>query len=303
MKGDACDICDSSNNYHGNPNNGGTCYYDLKTDYQFTFNLSKPDDEHYTGINFMNIPLSSDRDVDFTVNCSRNAFLNITWKSRSHPQEQFKARELSCTYFRTKFEYKDFNFGKDENVTFYVYVYNFTTPFWLQISFSQFPKIDLVHFFVTFFSCFISLLIIAAVLYKIKHKYDSYRRRQRMIVEMEEMASRPFAVTTLEFERKQDPGQAEKKDTNPDLRKRKRSSNKPGQITLEPLINQKAAVLSLFIQLPSGDSEWTPPGHSGLVIGSALVTLGHQRKQSLEHGKTDKHKHRKQAFASHDTCV
>ena len=27
-------------------------------------------------------------------------------------------------------------------------------------------------------SCFLSLLIIAAVLYKIKHKYDSYRRRQ-----------------------------------------------------------------------------------------------------------------------------
>ncbi len=29
---------------------------DLATDYQFTFNLSKPDDRHYTQINFMNIP-------------------------------------------------------------------------------------------------------------------------------------------------------------------------------------------------------------------------------------------------------
>ena len=31
---------------------------DLKTDYQFTFNLSKREDDHYTGINFMNIPSS-----------------------------------------------------------------------------------------------------------------------------------------------------------------------------------------------------------------------------------------------------
>lgn len=33
-------------------------------------------------------------------------------------------------------------------------------------------------FVVAPFSCFLSLLIIAAVLYKIKHKYDNYRRRQ-----------------------------------------------------------------------------------------------------------------------------
>lgn len=30
----------------------------LRTDYQFTFNLSKPDDQYYTGINFMNIPVA-----------------------------------------------------------------------------------------------------------------------------------------------------------------------------------------------------------------------------------------------------
>jgi len=30
----------------------------LRTDYQFTFNLSKPDDNYYTGINFMNIPVA-----------------------------------------------------------------------------------------------------------------------------------------------------------------------------------------------------------------------------------------------------
>ena len=73
-----------------------------------------------------------------------------------------------------------------------------------------------------YFSCFLSLLIIAAVLYKIKHKYDGYRRRQRMIVEMEEMASRPSAAITLEIEKKYDNCMAEKKDNNLELRKRKR---------------------------------------------------------------------------------
>ena len=34
---------------------------DLRTDYQFTFNLSKNEDRHYTGINFMNIPMSVSR--------------------------------------------------------------------------------------------------------------------------------------------------------------------------------------------------------------------------------------------------
>ena len=72
------------------------------------------------------------------------------------------------------------------------------------------------------FSCFLSLLIIAAVLYKIKHKYDGYRRRQRMIVEMEEMASRPSAVIALEIERKYDNCMADKKDNKLELRKRKR---------------------------------------------------------------------------------
>ena len=45
-----------------------------------------------------------------------------------------------------------------------------------------------------------------------------------MIVEMEEMASRPFATAVLEIERRVENIGAEKKDPNPDLRKRKRVS-------------------------------------------------------------------------------
>ncbi|XP_021361114.1 attractin-like isoform X3 [Mizuhopecten yessoensis] len=303
--GDRCEKCDVPHKYYGDPRKGGTCFYDLVTDYQFTFNLSKRDDKYYTQINFMNIPSSSDRDVDFKVNCSDDkAFLNISVRTRSKSEVIF-VESYSCNYFRDKFEHQDYSFGSSENTTFLVYVYNFQTPFWLQISFSQFPKIDLVHFFVTFFSCFLSLLIIAAVLYKIKHKYDNYRRRQRMIVEMEEMASRPFSTVTLEIERKIDNYVAEKKDLNLDLRKRKKINNKPSQVAIEPLITQKAAVLTLLVQLPTGHEDWTPSGSSGVAIASALVTLGHHRKQSVEHGgKGDKNRFKKHSVQTHsDTCV
>jgi hypothetical protein len=33
----------------------------------------------------------------------------------------------------------------------------------------------------------------AAILWKIKQRYDMFRRRQRLFVEMEQMASRPFS--------------------------------------------------------------------------------------------------------------
>ncbi|XP_056005895.1 attractin-like protein 1 isoform X1 [Ostrea edulis] len=301
--GDRCDKCDEPHKYFGNPKTG-TCYYNLVTDYQFTFNLSKSEDKSYTQINFMNIPSSSERDVDFKVNCSGIAFLNITMKKKSHgDHETTIVKQHSCNYFRAKFDHGEYSFGAKENTTFLVYVYGFKTPFWLQISFSQFPKIDLVHFFVTFFSCFLSLLIIAAVLYKIKHKYDIYRRRQRMMVEMEEMASRPFSSITVEIDRKYEQIGAEKKEM--DLRKRKKTSTKPSQIAYEPLNHQKAAVISLIVQLPTGEDEWTPNGASGVAIASALVTVGHHRKQSLEHGgKGDKNKHKKVLFpGTQDVCV
>ena len=41
----------------------------------------------------------------------------------------------------------------------------------------------------------------AAILWKIKQRYDRFRRRQRLFVEMEQMASRPFGSVVIELER------------------------------------------------------------------------------------------------------
>ncbi|CAE1243762.1 unnamed protein product [Acanthosepion pharaonis] len=76
-------------------------------------------------------------------------------------------------------------------------------------------------------------------------------------------------------------------------------NNKPSPIALEPLNGQKAAVLSLLVQLPCGDEDYTPSNQSGLAIASALVSLGNPRKQSCEPSKGDKNKLRKHIHQSH----
>ena len=68
LAGDHCEKCDATNHYHGDPSKG-SCYYDLTIDYQFTFNLSKKEDRHYTQINFRNSPIKADIDADFTITC------------------------------------------------------------------------------------------------------------------------------------------------------------------------------------------------------------------------------------------
>ena len=77
VTGDHCEKCDTQNHYFGNPMNE-SCYYDLAIDYQFTFNLSKPEDKHYTAINFKNVPTKADVDVDFSISCSVDAKVCFT---------------------------------------------------------------------------------------------------------------------------------------------------------------------------------------------------------------------------------
>ncbi|XP_067125746.1 attractin-like protein 1 [Centruroides vittatus] len=206
MTGNHCERCDESNHYFGNPlEEGGSCYYNLSTDFKYTFNMSKNKDKHFTKINFMNVPVKPDADVELTIICSCSALINITVSSFSTTKRLLHEGE-KCNNFKVQFFHDDYIFGTD-NTTFYVRVFGFSTPFLLQISFSHFHRTfsqiifrDLSQFFIIFSSCILSVLIIAAVLWKIKQKYDLYRR-QRQFVEMEQMSSHPFADVSLETEK------------------------------------------------------------------------------------------------------
>lgn len=131
--------------------------------------MSKSDDRYFTRINFMNVPMKPDVDVDFTIQCSETALVNISIGSckallstveeprvdrdgvlstATLPIRMLQER-VECNSFKLRFSHDEHLFGI-ENTTFYVNVFGFTTPFVLQISFSQHRTLDLLQFFVTF---------------------------------------------------------------------------------------------------------------------------------------------------------
>nr|XP_006825957.1 PREDICTED: attractin-like [Saccoglossus kowalevskii] len=81
ITGKECDRCDSDNKYYGDPTNNGTCYYELLLNYQFTFNLSKPDDKHITAINFKCTADTGNRDIEFNLNAAKPCILMLTYRS------------------------------------------------------------------------------------------------------------------------------------------------------------------------------------------------------------------------------
>ncbi|XP_037295896.1 attractin-like protein 1 isoform X2 [Manduca sexta] len=273
LAGDRCDKCDNTNHYHADLYNKGACYYDLAVDYQFTFNLSKKEDRHLSAINFRNAPVKPDVDADFSIMCSAHARMNLTVRTRADPNERTLFSDVNCSNFKYKFAKSEHAFGVEDNVTlttFFVYVYDFRPPLWIQISFSQYPKLNLQQFFITFSSCFLLLLLVAAALWKIKQRYDMYRRRQRLFVEMEQMASRPFSQVCVELE------------------KGGGSVGVPAPVALEPCAGGRAAVLSLLVRLPTGGTGRAPP-LGGLAVASALVTLGHHAHHHHPADKRPRH--------------
>lgn len=150
MIGHNCNRCDDQNHYIGDPTGSGndTCYYNLTTDFQYTFNMSKPEDHHYSDINFINVPLRRDSDVDFTIACSRLALVNITYGLNYRNRKPVHTN-LECGSFRLRFPH-DRHLQTDSNHSFYVHVYRFQTPFILQIAFTQHRTLYLPQFFFTF---------------------------------------------------------------------------------------------------------------------------------------------------------
>lgn len=59
------------------------------------------------------------------------------------------------------------------------------------------PHIDLFVFFSVFFSCFFLFLAKCVFLWKIKQAMDAQRSRQRMRMEMQHLASRPFSKASI----------------------------------------------------------------------------------------------------------
>lgn len=81
------------------------------------------------------------------------AKMNITIRRANSKEEPIYTGHNCTQTFRSRFTKSEYDFGVKDNVTlttFYVYVYDFQPPIWIQISFSQYPKLNLQQFFITF---------------------------------------------------------------------------------------------------------------------------------------------------------
>lgn len=259
-----CDKCDAK--YYGTPSNGTPCFYELAVDFIFTFKLKKEDkDRHVTEIYLFSIPYKRDTDVTFQISCEPQAYVALSETTSYLPGHPPRNRTLMTKThcdprgFRRIYSASDsdgWSFGTDANTTFFVRVYNFTTPITIQVSFAQSPPINWVLFFVIFAACFIVLLVVAGLLWMIKLRIEVYRRNQRRIDEIEHMASRPFANVKLEL-------------TTP----YSAISQSPTPLSIEPCSNYKAGVFTLAVRLPTGGRVTTPNGTSGMAVASALCLL------------------------------
>uniref|UniRef100_A0A8C4UD44 Attractin like 1 n=1 Tax=Falco tinnunculus TaxID=100819 RepID=A0A8C4UD44_FALTI len=297
IKGDQCQLCDSENRYLGNPLRG-TCYYSLLIDYQFTFSLLQEDDRHHTAINFIANPEQSNKNLDISINASNNFNLNITWSIAGtiSGEEIPVVSKANIKEYRDSFSCEKFNFRSNPNITFYVYVSNFSWPIKIQIAFSQHNTImDLVQFFVTFFSCFLSLLLVAAVVWKIKQTCWASRRREQLMRERQQMASRPFASVDVALE-------VGAEHLPPDLHLGQ-ILGAPKPIAIEPCSGNRAAVLTVFLCLPRGSSGIPPPGQSGLAIASALIDISQQKPADCKDKSSGVRNRKHHLSTRQGTCV
>lgn len=219
-----------------------------------------------------------------------DSFVNVSFRTAIMHHEEFIITEAPCNLehkIDKVFSHDQLPFGQDGlNTTVYVYVHDFVTPSVIVISFAQHASLDLLHFFVVFACCFLSLLLLAAILWKVKQKYDVYRRRQRMFMEMEQMAKRSFACIHLEVSRNHDNNFEKNTVAAPVRKKHAKPLPRPCFVATEPLVDGKHAVMSALICLPTGGASFTPPGQTGLIVGSTLVLYGSQgRKPSVDSRK------------------
>uniref|UniRef100_A0A672NT19 Attractin like 1 n=1 Tax=Sinocyclocheilus grahami TaxID=75366 RepID=A0A672NT19_SINGR len=246
VKGDQCQLCDSENRYLGNPLRG-TCYYNLLIDYQFTFSLLQEDDQHYRAINFMATPEETNKNLDMSINASNNFNLNITWSigSTGDINGEISLIVIHRISFNSSF---CMIFYRSNNNP----ISNTVLLLFSQISFSQHSSImDLVQFFVTFFSCFLSLLLVAAVVWKVKQTCWASRRREQLMREHQQMASRPFASVTVALE------------TPEEEEELLQGQVEAGPLAVEPCSGNCAAVQTLLMSLPRSSSGAPPPGQCG----------------------------------------
>lgn len=139
-------------------------------------------------------------------------------------------------------------------------------------------------YFISTNSCFLIILVIAIIVFQIKRRYDDYHRRQQVRIELKRMAKRPFAM--INFFVLPTTSDQQRLSTNGPVSERQlkmgptvfQGRSPPMPVTLQPLSQPGAAVMTVLIQLPlvspvnnDGQAAGAP---SALAAGSVIVRAG-----------------------------
>lgn len=256
--GPNCSKCD--HDYFGDASNGGSCYY-LFQSYLATkeFNVTG-----FRSFSFQYFPEMEKRSVQMVLQWTKdslgsNAWVNVSSFYEAAPEEGeallFSRRVVP---FEADFPYHEYDFDHENRFGLRVYVYDIDSGgnnAILQVTITQQQEtIDLLEFFLTFFGCFLSLLLLAGIVWKVRNRYITFVLNRQRREERQKMASRPFSKISIFLH----------------------SNNKPnpGSVAVETCANGKASVLTVLMRLPGTEDGFAPVGQSGVCFASVLATHG-----------------------------
>ncbi|XP_014667846.1 PREDICTED: attractin-like protein 1 [Priapulus caudatus] len=293
--GNQCETCDARNNYVGDAMND-TCYFPVMVGYIYTVRISTANEKYISSINYICAEQKENVDIGFSINCDASLMFNLTWNSDGIDEEQLLySRNCTGRTIKVKLSRYELDMGRN-NFTLYLYIYNFSSPITIAIMFlAERTALEIIQFLLIFFGCFTSLLVISALIWKAKDKWDLHRRRQRLFVEMEKMASRPFTSVFLMVDERvplvEDDTDVELLPSI-DLVPVYPMQGSPGKsksdvdpVVLEPCSNNHYYVMSAIVRLPTGGGAYTPDSTPGVVIGSTLIDVGKTRPKDVPKAK------------------
>ena len=197
------------------------------------------------------------------------------------PNHQDDPRKFN---YEVQYTYRlDENNHHSPNTSIRIYITDFKTPILLKIRVSKASDVDLIMFFTIFFSCFLSLLVLAFIGWRIKSAYDDFHRRQQQELALMRMAARPFNNITI---------RCDQDARNPFLstEQGKKEMDPPTAICKQPFQGDKIAVVTFVVWLPGertnisyypDDNKQNPPmkslctpyGQTAIGLGSTMVKL------------------------------
>ncbi|EDV22742.1 uncharacterized protein TRIADDRAFT_58624 [Trichoplax adhaerens] len=116
------------------------------------------------------------------------------------------------------------------------------------------------------------VIAIFSYIFCIKQRLDRYRRRQERMVELKQMANRPFSSISFIIERYDNDNSSIKKQS-------------PSQVALQPVNNGEAGIMSVLMRLPGEQGNMPGYGQSALAFGSALIVCSPEQQQLLSANK------------------